>query len=109
MTPAAILSLVDSFLKPGGRSSSRLIAVGSASCAAVYIMADMLLRVAVTVQVVMVYRQPMPAGVGMNENVLLACVGALVTLGGGTYWLNKRETTKRGALPAADGGTDGPG
>lgn len=72
------------FLKDGttgGNSSSRLIACGAATIQALYLLADIVSRGA--------------GQSGMNENVMLACVAGLVTLGGGTYWANKVAGTKR--------------
>lgn len=80
----ALIAWLTSFLKDGttgGNSSSRLIAVGSATIMAIYLLADIVSRAA-------------ERG-GMNENVCLACVGGLVTLGGGVYVANKVAGVKR--------------
>lgn len=78
------LAWVSSFLKDGttgGNSSSRLIACGAATVMAVYLLADVVSRIA--------------DRAGMSENVCLACVGGLVTLGGGVYVANKVAGVKR--------------
>ena len=114
MNPAGFLAhlfaFVDSFVKPGGRSSARLLAIGGGSCAAVYILADVALRIATTIVVVMVQQKSWPAGVGMEPTALLTAFGTLVTLGGGTYWIHNREATKRAqATTSQPGGDAGPG
>ena len=88
MNPAmlGLMSWVADFLKDGttgGNSSSRLIAVGAATIMALYLVADIVSRWA--------------GQAGMSENVCLACVGGLVTLGGGVYIANKVAGTKRAA------------
>lgn len=78
------LAWVADFLKDGttgGNSSSRLIAVGAATIMALYLVADIVSRWA--------------GQAGMSENVCLACVGGLVTLGGGVYVANKVAGVKR--------------
>lgn len=59
----------------GGNSSSRLIACGAATIMACYLGADIVTR--------------WMGQAGMSENVCLAAVGGLVTLGGGVYVANK--------------------
>jgi len=81
---AKAVELLLSFLKDGTSkemSSSRLIAVGTATILALYLLADIVAR----------YTGLPP----MNENVMLASVAGLVTLGGGTYVANKVAGVKR--------------
>lgn len=79
-----LLHWLAGFLKDGttgGNSSSRLIALGAATIMALYLLADIVSRAM--------------DRAGMNENVMLACVGGLVTLGGGVYIANKVAGVKR--------------
>lgn len=78
------MAILLSFLKDGTSkeySSSRLIACGAATIMALYLLADIVAR----------YIER----AAMNENVMLACVGGLVTLGGGVYVANKVAGVKR--------------
>lgn len=77
---------LDDFLKDGttgGRSSSRLIACGSATIMALYLLADIVAR--------------LMDKAGMNENVAITCVVTLGALGGVVYGANKVAGTKRAA------------
>jgi len=65
----------------GSNSPSRLIALGAATIQALYLGADIVTR--------------WMGHAGMSENVCLACVGGLVTLGGGVYIANKVAGNKR--------------
>ena len=88
-----------SFLKGDGgeNSSSRLISIGSATILAFYMLADIVLRFAVAIVCVrdMSTAQAFCYSTGMNENVLMACVGGLCALGGVVYGVNKVQGTKR--------------
>lgn len=88
---AKAIELLLSFLKDGTSkemSSSRLIAVGTATILALYLLADIVAR----------YVGMAP----MNENVMLASVAGLVTLGGGTYVANKVAGVKRAQAGESD-------
>jgi len=88
---AKAIELLLSFLRDGTSkemSSSRLIAVGTATILALYLLADIVARYA-----------GLPP---MNENVMLASVAGLVTLGGGTYVANKVAGVKRAQAGEGD-------